>query len=177
MIGVLYPSNVRVSSKSTNQVSVHVDSAANSWVGVNDDRNWRSAGKLRDGPGFSQLALQYNAKRFSYWTHFFKERLDGVGRHDTWVVRRREHECEIGASFGGILTEFESLARRLSTNSTRNHRSIVPTSFESLFRSSDKLSKKSVASPWEHCLSTYSLPLFIVQSYSLRSRTLNNDTS
>lgn len=59
MIGVLYPSNVWVSSKSTNQVCVHVDSAANSGVGVNDDRNWRSAGKLRDGPGFSQLALEY----------------------------------------------------------------------------------------------------------------------
>lgn len=59
MIGVLYPSNVRVSSKSTNQVGVHVDSAANSGVGVNNDRNRRRAGKLRDGRGFSQLALEY----------------------------------------------------------------------------------------------------------------------
>lgn len=59
MIGVLYPGNVRVSSKSTNQIGVHIDSAANSWVGVNDDRNWRGAGKLRGGPVFSQLVLQY----------------------------------------------------------------------------------------------------------------------
>lgn len=79
MIGVLYPSNVRVSSKSTNQVGVHVDSAANSGVGVNDDRNWRSAGKLRDLSGVQSARPPIHAKRSSYWTHFFKERLDGVG--------------------------------------------------------------------------------------------------
>lgn len=46
MISVLYPNNVGVSGKSTNQVGVHVDPAANSGIGINDDGNRRSAGKL-----------------------------------------------------------------------------------------------------------------------------------